>query len=507
MLASEPDPSIVYGGMSDAHGRFSIPDIPPGDYSILPEKHGFIFVPDRKKNKVTFDGSLRLQLRAGERLTDLVLRMVARAVIAGRVLDEHGDPLINATATAKSLNRETGATIQTNGRGEFRLSVPPGKYYVEGSRWSDSETTSESGYVPTYYPGAPGIEGASPVEAFAGRVLNGVEFRLVRSVSLRVSGEITGLPDGDWSPSLWWKPADEHKIRQTGRESGRLDFNTRLAEATSTGWSIKFYSLPLDAGTYHFYAVCCADNNEELQSEIAELSLSDSEVTGVTLALSPPAQITGTIAIAGGPVAPPGGKLSVALNSEGPANFGSTLEGELGENGSFTINHVFPDRYRLEVKPLLEDAYIRSIEMNGSAWHGRLLDLFRGADGVELKITVSGHGASITGQVRKGKSNVPVPYARVLLFPEHDDLSMGMNKDECQDQTASESGIYNFQHLAPGRYRFLVRPPSSLRDECEPAAVVMRQGLIVGETVQLKAGEKTLKNVDVGGEVNHESRP
>jgi hypothetical protein len=440
---------------------------------------------------------LRLQLKAGERLTDLVLPMVARAVIAGRVLDEHGDPLVNATVTAMSLNRETGATIQTNGRGEFRLSVPPGKYYVEGSRWSDSETTSESGYVPTYYPGAPGIQGASPVEAFAGRVLNGVEFRLVRSVSLRVSGEITGLPDGDWWLSLWWKPADGDKIRQTGRESGRLDFNARLAEATSTGSSIKFYSLPLDAGTYRFYAVCCADN-EELRSEIAEVSLSDSEVTGVTLALARPAQITGTIAIASGPVVPPGRKLSVVLKSEGPANFGSTLEGELGANGSFTINHVFPDRYRLEVGPLLEDAYIRSIEMNGSAWHGRLLDLFRGADGVELKITVSGHGAGITGQVRKGKSDVPAPYARVVFFPEHDDLSM--DKDECQDETASESGIYNFQHLAPGRYRFLVRPPSSLSDDCERAAVAMRQGLIVGESVQLKAGEKTLKNVDVGGE-------
>ncbi len=502
--ASGEQPSIIYGAMSNAQGRFSIPDVPAGDYSVLPEKRGFISIPDRKKNKVGFDGVLRLRLTARERPYDLVLPMVARSIIAGRVLDEHGDPLINATARAESLNRETEVSVQTNGRGEFRLSVPPGKYYVEGSRWSDYEATSESGYVPTYYPGATGIGGASPVEAFAGRVLNGVEFRLVRSASLRVSGEITGLPDGDRSLSLWWKPAERDQIRQTGRESGRLDFTTRPAQATIPGSSIKFYSLPLDTGTYYFYAICCADSGE-LQSEIVEVTLSGSEVTGVTLALAPPAQITGTITITGGPVVSPGQKISVVLNSEGPVNFGSRLESEVDANGSFTISNVFPDRYRLEVGPLLEGAYIRSIEMNGSALHGRLLDFLGGAEGVEFKIGISADGAGMKGQVRKGKSDAPVPYARVLLFPEHRDLSI--DKDECQDQTASGSGIYNFQHLAPGPYRFLVRPPSSLRDDCEQAAAAMRQGLIAGESVQLKAGEKTLKDVYVGDEVKNESRP
>lgn len=501
--ASEGQPSVVYAAMTNARGRFSIPDIPPGDYSVLPEKRGFIFVPDKNKNAMRFDG-VRLQLKAREHPYDLVLQMVARAIIAGRVLDEHGDPLINASVTAMSVNRESGVSVQTNGRGEFRLSVPPGKYHVEATKWSDSDTTSESGYVHTYYPGALGIGDASVVEVSAGKVLNGVEFRLVRSASLRVSGEITGLPDGDRSLSLFWKPAERNEIRQTGRESGRLDFSTQQAQVTGARSSVKFYSLPLDAGTYYFYAVCCADN-EELKSQVAELTLSDSDVTGVTLSLAPAAEITGTIAISGGPVVPPSQKISVVLKSEGPANLGSRLEGEIGANGGFKITNVFPDRYRLNVEPLLEYTYIRSIEMNGSALHGRLLDFLGGAEGVELRIDISADGAGITGQVRKRKSDVPVPYARVLLFPEHDDLSV--DRDECQDGTASDSGIYNFQHLAPGRYRFLVRPPSSHRDDCEQATAALRQGSIAVETVELKANKKTVKNGQVVDEVTDESRP
>jgi hypothetical protein len=497
----EGQPSVVYGAMSNAQGRFSIPDIPPGDYSILPEKRGFIFVPGRKKNDIRV-GSLRLRFKATERPYDLVLPMVARAIIAGRVLDETGDPLINAAVTAESVDRDAEASVYTNGRGEFRLSVPPGKYYVQGSRRSASDATFETGYVPTYYPGALGVRDASVVEAFAGRVRNGVEFRLVRAAAFRVSGEITGIPGGDRPVSLWWRSA-ERITTPTGRESGVLDFTTQQAQATDAYSSVKFYSPPLDAGTYYFYADCCADN-EELKSQIAKVTLSDSDMTGVTLSLAPAAEITGAIDITGGPVVSPGQKISVALNSEGPTNSGSRLDAEMGANGSFRINNVFPDRYRLEVGSLLEDAYIRRIEMNGSALHGSLLDFFGGAEGVELKITISPGGSGITGQVRKEKSDAPVSYARVLLFPEHD--GPNVDKEECQEKTASASGIYNFQHLRPGRYRFVVRPPSPVRDDCEPAATAMRLGLIAGESIELKAGEKMVKNVHVDNKVSDESR-
>lgn len=504
-------PSIVYGAMSDAQGRFSIPDIPVGEYAAWAEKRGFIFVPERKKSTVWY-GSLLLSLKAGERPADLVLPMVMRAIITGRVLDEHGDPLHNAEITAISVNRETGGLGYTNGRGEFRLSVPPGKYYVEGSRWSDSDSTeepwgahSESGYLHTYYPGVTRMGGASVVEAFAGRVVNGMEFRLVRAHSFRVSGEITGLPGGDGLLTLWWRLADSDLFSQTGRETGRLDFNTQ--QAASAGSSIKFYSPPLDSGTYHFYAVCCVDENkadehkEELRSQIAEVTLSDSDVTGITLTLAPASEITGTISMIGGPVVPPGKKISVILTPEIAPSFFRGLEGKIGANGAFKIGNVLPNRYRFEVGPLLEEAYIRSVELNGSAVRGNLLDFFEGAAGAKLKIVVSAGGARITGQVRKSKNDAPAGGAIVLLFPEHDGL--GVDKEECQAATADAGGIYHFQHLAPGRYRFLVRTTYS-RDECELAVTAIRQGLTAG-SIELKAG-KTVKDLRIVDEASDESR-
>lgn len=506
LTESEAEPPIVYGAMSNAQGRFSIPDIPPGQYTVGSKKRGFILVPDRKKSTVTLFGELKLQLKVGERPADLVLPMVMRATIAGRVLDEHGDPLINANVIAMSVNRETGASVQTNGRGEFRLSVPPGKYTVEGSKFSMSETTEDpmgfrpdSGYVHTYYPGAVGIVGATVIEAFAGRVVNGVEIKLVRPAAFRVSGEITALPNGDRSLSLFWGPADRDKIGQEGSESGRLDFSTQQAQATGTASSLKFASSPLGTGTYHFYAVCCG--NEEFKSQIAEVTLTDSDVAGITLALAPGAEITGTVALAAGLVVPPGQGIWVELSSE---ELSGSLLGQMGKNGSFSISNVFPDRYRLKIRQLPEDAYVRSVELNGVAMQGKLLDLSGGAEDVKLKIVVSANGARITGQVRKAKANAPAPQAEVLLFPEHEGLSM--NKEECQTATATATGTYGFQGLAPGHYRLVVRP-SYEREECEQAMAAMRQGLIAAEKVELKAGERMVKNIQVVDEVSDEPHP
>src|SRR5262249_34906074 len=200
--------------------------------------------------------------------------------------------------------------------------------------------------------------------------------------------------------------ADRKEVEQERRDEGRLDLSPQQGQATEPGSSVKFYSPPLDAGIYHFYAVGYA-RHEEFQSQIAEITLSDSDVTGITLVLAPGAEITGTIAVTDGPVVPSGQKVSILLRSEGPVDRLRRLDAEASPSGGFRISGVFPDRYRLEVAPLLEDAYIRSVELNGSAVHGTLLNFFDGAEGAKLKIVVSGRGAHITGQVRKAKDRAP----------------------------------------------------------------------------------------------------
>jgi protocatechuate 3,4-dioxygenase beta subunit len=79
----------VYGAMSDQDGRFSITGVQPGPYTLTPTRAGFIYL------ALAPGGSTRspLRLAPGQHLTDFKLQMTPHAVIAGRVVDEYGDPV------------------------------------------------------------------------------------------------------------------------------------------------------------------------------------------------------------------------------------------------------------------------------------------------------------------------------------------------------------------------------------------------------------------------------
>lgn len=497
----------AYGAMTNAEGLFFIPDIPTGEYSIFPEKRGFIFVPNPQKNHLWF-GRMVLRLKPGERVDHLVLPMVARTIIAGRVLDQQGDPVSDVSVWARPAvgdpKGETPLVSSTNGRGEFRLSVPPRKYYVLASPFYNPDTTEEPfgspsqiGYVPTYYPGAMKIEDASILEALAGIEKTGVEIKLARPGAFRVSGEITGISHCDHTLDLSWQPTDWLRMGRDGTVGGSLDFNAEEEQATGTS-SVKFYSPRVDSGTYWFYAVCHSAE-DQFQSHIAEITLSDSDVTGITLALAPASKLTGMIVSTRDPVTPPGAKISLQLVGEGPAHFLETLPADISANGSFRIRNVYPDRYHLKIEPLRENAYVRSVALNGEAVHGSLLDFLGGAEDVELRIVVSGHGAAITGQVQKTKDDASVTNAVVILLPEHDDPNV--EKEECQTASTENNGMYSFQHLAPGRYRLIAKTRGLLNLRCEEEGAAVRQGLIAAEVLELKPDEKAVKNLHALDEV------
>jgi hypothetical protein len=200
-------PGDAYGAMSDRAGRFSIAGVRPGAYILLPERTGFVTV--RKKGN---SGQvLNITVKPGQHLTDLKLEMTPRAVIMGRVLDEFGDPVQNVSVEVVPVppdslpfNLTGRGNVNTDDRGEFRISGPPGKYYIKASprRFSGgppeirTDGTSEPAYGTTYFPSAASTDRAAVVEAKAGEDMSGIDVRLVRRPSLTISGVVTGIPDG-----------------------------------------------------------------------------------------------------------------------------------------------------------------------------------------------------------------------------------------------------------------------------------------------------------------------
>jgi hypothetical protein len=122
--------------MADAQGRFGFRDLPAGRFNISTVRPGWV---DGAYGRTRPAGpALSLSLAAGEKVSGVTVPMWRYAVIAGRVVDESGDPLVNKsvrvlkrTTSGGKVRLVMGSIDSTDDRGMFRIGqLEPGEYVV-----------------------------------------------------------------------------------------------------------------------------------------------------------------------------------------------------------------------------------------------------------------------------------------------------------------------------------------------------------------------------------------
>ena len=148
-----------------------------------------------------------LTLDPGQELKDLVFRMQPAAVVAGRILDNDGDPVPDVTVVAHrytgSRYRNFGLSANTNDLGEYRISnLDPGRYLITASserqsfQWREVSDKKPIPYI-TYYPGTTEKAQGAAVELHAGDEFP-ANFALVYGPAFRVRGTVSGIPLESW---------------------------------------------------------------------------------------------------------------------------------------------------------------------------------------------------------------------------------------------------------------------------------------------------------------------
>lgn len=191
---------------TDAAGRFEIPAVEPGHYTVTAEKTGFARL--RYGAASVLEPALPIDVREGAAVRGVDMAIARGAAITGRIVDELGDPVAGAfinVGVPQIAGRESRfvnaspSSTSTDDRGEYRIGdLAPGRYvlYVNGATEGSGgagppEWNRTFGWVKTFYQDADTLAGATIVALRAGEERTGVDFRLVPSRSAKVTFRLT----------------------------------------------------------------------------------------------------------------------------------------------------------------------------------------------------------------------------------------------------------------------------------------------------------------------------
>lgn len=207
-----------------------------------------------------------------------------------------------------------------------------------------------------------------------------------------------------------------------------------------------------DDGSFRLHAVvpglysliAAVDNHVGARQEI---SIGDSDMDGVILTITDPGNVKGRVQIepSGAPNSPSVKGLRVSLNpmGAGPMNVPNA---STGDDGSFTMDEVLADRYKVNSSPL-EGAYLKTIRWNGQVSNDGTVDV-SGSGTASLELTFASTTALIEGDV-KTADDKPAAGARVVLVP------TSKRESDLRTISADQNGHFVAKNVAPGTYTVL----------------------------------------------------
>lgn len=396
---------------ADAGGRFTIPNLPVGDYTVFAAKPGY--APTAPVHVVVQSDK-----------SDITIKLIPFGRITGTVVDDAGDPILNASVQLFRAAIQGGRRViqpashaVTNDLGEYHVaSLPPGRYFVSVTAPPEPDGTA---YSRTFYGGGSDIGSASPLELQPGGSQRAdVRMRPVRSFTVR--GTIVNLPE------------NLHPYLNIARRGSLLAANeghaTRVDPVTGN-----FEFSGVTPGDWIVTAGCFDQGSQLFGS--AEVVVSESDAEGLIVAMQRATDLSGTVRSEGGTANPR--QVYLALR---PARDGSqpAMSASMKEDGTFSMTAVQPGEYIL-VARTQDPWYVKSVRTGGREIGGGPFTVTSSGDG-PIEITLATGGGQIRGTVVDGST--PVLESFVLL------LGPGQERTIRLDAT----GQFQVGSLAPGEY-------------------------------------------------------
>ena len=456
------------GTMTDAEGKFTIGNLPPGRFILNVDRTGF--VAPATGNRLSDS-----QLRPDEKKEDVKLTLTPTGGISGRVLNAEGGEvqgaIVSLDGAAFGINPTT-----SDEKGQFRISgVPPGRYRVLANPAVmpfppeiRSDGTRETHDARTYYPDALTVKAGLRVEVGAGAEVRGIDIRLVRTPIVTLSGRVLDLPAGG-------------KTLVRAVASAATGGGTQTANIVKADGSFQIWQL--DPGKYTVVATNSSQSSgpaRTLQSAPVEIEVDGRDIGNIELRMIQPFDLTARVSFDDSkaregqtmsmPPGPPssgspssGSQSSVppfsgpqgqpprqpvprrmALRPEGQTFVNSFFQPvEIGADDSFMLEKLQPGRYRLIPS---WGVYVKFVTVDGTESTGDILDLRNGPVGA-VTVTVGSVMGEVSGVVTDSVG--PAAGVRVVIIGDGPLGRLPMFAMSTAD------GTYRFGTVPPGKYKLI----------------------------------------------------
>jgi len=436
-----------YTSATDAGGQFRMIDLEPGKYRLMVNRNGYVNM--NYGAKAPTRPGTTLTLEQGQKMGPLEFHLTPHGVIAGRIVDEDGEPLAQVQVMpmryrygpqGKQLMPTGGSG--TNDLGEYRIfGLAPGKYYLSathrgGGMFSEmaadrsGNSGPEEGYVATYYPGTTDPATATPVEVGPGAEVRGVDLTIAKGRTFRIRGRVINNTTAQGTPMVMLEPEV-------------MFFSPRPHNTVARGPNNQFELRGVPAGSYTLAAMV----NESGRNMAArqKIEVGNQNLENVTLTITPGQELSGEVTVEGSEKPQmTGWRLWLRPAEQGRFMYGSESGGQVKADGGFTLNNVNPGRLHVNLTGLPDGYFVKSVRSGDQDLPDNVLDTTGGAAGA-LRIIVSGKAGQIDGAVSGAAG------ATVVLIPE--DPKRSEQFQNIKMVNTDQHGRFSLKSIEPGDYK------------------------------------------------------